>query len=86
VPNRADAEDLVQDTSVLLWKKSSSGMGTARVSALDTRRCPVSDAQFGYSAKTIKRDLEALRDAGQIEFVDPPPTGHYRLKITAKPR
>lgn len=49
-------------------------------------RAPEIAARLGCSAKTIKRDLEALRDAAQIDFVGPPKTGHYRLKSAAKPR
>lgn len=47
-------------------------------------RAPEIATQLWCSAKTIKRDMEALRDAGQIEFVGPPKTGHYRLKGAAK--
>jgi len=34
--------------------------------------------ELGCSERTVKRDLDALRD--QIEFEGAPKTGHYRLK------
>lgn len=37
------------------------------------------ERQFGVSARTAKRDFLALRDAGEVEFVGPAKTGHYRL-------
>lgn len=37
------------------------------------------ERQFGVSARTAKRDLLALRDTGEVEFVGPAKTGHYRL-------
>lgn len=37
------------------------------------------ELQFGVSARTAKRDFQALRDAGEVEFVGPAKTGHYRL-------
>ena len=49
-------------------------------------RAPEIVARLGCSATTIKRDLELLRDAGQVKFVGPRKTGHYRLKGVAKPR
>jgi len=32
------------------------------------------------STKTVKRDLEALKDEHPIEFVGPAKTGHYRIR------
>jgi DeoR/GlpR family transcriptional regulator of sugar metabolism len=37
------------------------------------------ELQFGVSARTAKRDFQALRDVGEVEFVGPAKTGHYRL-------
>lgn len=37
------------------------------------------ERQFGVSARTAKRDFQTLRDAGEVEFVGPAKTGHYRL-------
>lgn len=37
------------------------------------------ELQFGVSARTAKRDFQALRDAGEVEFVGPAKTGHYCL-------
>jgi biotin operon repressor len=41
---------------------------------------------FGCSRKTAKRDLRALKNEGQIEFVGTSRTGHYRLKEGPTPR
>lgn len=36
--------------------------------------------RFGVSATTARRDLRALIDGGDLEFVGPTKTGYYRLK------
>jgi CheY-like chemotaxis protein/biotin operon repressor len=42
-------------------------------------RAPAIAKELGCSGKTVKRDLDALRADGQIEFVGPTKTGYYRL-------
>ncbi len=36
--------------------------------------------KFDVSGSTAKRDFQALTKAGQVEFVGPKKTGHYRLQ------
>ena len=43
-------------------------------------RTPAIAKELGCSEKTVKRELDALRAAGHIEFVGPTKTGYYRLK------
>jgi biotin operon repressor len=42
-------------------------------------RLPSIASQLSCSERTARRDLDALRAAGVIEFVGPPRTGYYRL-------
>ena len=42
-------------------------------------RAPEIAAQLKCSSRTIKRDLDALKTAGQIVFVGPSRAGHYEL-------
>jgi len=42
-------------------------------------KAPMVASQFKRSKKTAQRDLDALRDDGEIEFVGDPRTGYYRL-------
>jgi DNA-binding response OmpR family regulator len=44
----------------------------------DLRRADVM-SQFGISESTAKRDLRALIEGGDVEFVGPTKTGHYEL-------
>lgn len=43
-------------------------------------RTPAIAKELGCSEKTVKRELDALRAEGKIEFVGPTKTGYYRLK------
>jgi DNA-binding response OmpR family regulator/biotin operon repressor len=43
-------------------------------------RTPAIAKELGCSEKTVKRELDALRAEGHIEFVGPTKTGYYRLK------
>jgi len=42
-------------------------------------RAPAIAARLGCCTKTVKRELDALRTEGQVEFIGPSKTGHYRL-------
>jgi hypothetical protein len=42
-------------------------------------KAPMVAEQFKRSKKTAQRDLDALREAGRIEFIGDPRTGLYRL-------
>jgi len=47
-------------------------------------RLPAIASQIGSGERTVRRDLDALRAAGKIEFIGPPRTGYYRLcQVTA---
>jgi len=43
-------------------------------------RTPAIAKELGCSEKDVKRELDALRAEGHIEFVGPTKTGYYRLK------
>ncbi len=43
-------------------------------------RAPQIAEEIGCSEKTAKRDLDALKDEGQIKFVGAPRNGSYRIK------
>lgn len=43
-------------------------------------RTPAIAKELGCSEKTVKRELDAVRAEGHIEFVGPTKTGYYRLK------
>ena len=45
----------------------------------DRLQAPDVAKKFGCSLKTAQRDLQALKDAGRIEFVGAPRTGYYRV-------
>lgn len=42
-------------------------------------KAPMVASNFKRSKKTAQRDLDALRDDGEIEFIGDPRTGYYRL-------
>lgn len=42
------------------------------------------EKQFDVSPRTAKRDFQAMRDAGEVEFVGPAKTGHYRRVATPR--
>jgi hypothetical protein len=42
---------------------------------------PALQINLGYSLKTVKRELEALRLAGRIEFIGPSKAGTYQLVL-----
>jgi predicted ArsR family transcriptional regulator len=43
-------------------------------------RAPAIAARLGCAARTIKRELDALRVEGLIEFVGPSKTGFYQIR------
>jgi predicted DNA-binding transcriptional regulator YafY len=43
-------------------------------------------AELNVSARTVKRDLDALRAGGQVAFVGPARSRHYVLKNSGSSR
>jgi len=56
-----------------------------RLAAGDQLKAPAVAKQFDCSRKTALRDLQALKDEGQIEYVGAARTGNYRLMRATEP-